>query len=200
MIGEKARQLFLAGKGAPALISVENNATGQAHSLALAIAKGIGATRAGVFEASCRIEAEMDLYAEQVIWAGIMEYMKASYEIGIEHGFDPQLLILEMVTSGEMAEIATAMAETGFFRQMDFHSHTSQYGTLSRGPRLITESVRAQMKKHLKEEVASGAFAAEWSKEQASGLPLFKKLKSAAFNHAINKAEDELNNLLHEKD
>lgn len=196
MIGEKARELFLEGKGAPAMVSVEQDATGNALALALAVAKGLGATRAGAFEGSCRIEAEMDLFAEQVIWAGIMEYMKASFEIGVEHGFNPELLILEMVTSGEMAEIARAMADTGFFRQMDFHSHTSQYGTLSRGPRIVTETVRQQMRKHLRDEVASGAFAAEWTQEQEAGLPDFTRLKKAALSHPINRAEDELKRLI----
>jgi ketol-acid reductoisomerase len=189
MIGEQVRGLFVQGKGSMALLGIHQNATGQAKERALAIAKAIGVTRGGVFESSFEEEAHLDLFAEQVVWAGIMEYLKVCYEIGVERGINPDLMVMELYASGEPAEIFAAMAARGFYKQMEYHSHTSQYGTLSRGRRIITDEVRRTLVSIFEEDVLRGHFANEWTKEQSKGLPNFNRMKREALSHPLNAVE-----------
>ncbi len=152
MTGNMVRTLFEHGKGALAQFAVHQDATGQARQLALALCKGIGCTRGGVFESSFREEAELDLFAEQVVWPVLTAWMRECFELGVEVGFSPELMVMELYASGETAEIMRAMACNGFFRQMTHHSTTSQYGTLSRtsfqkyvGP--LRHAVREQLER-----------------------------------------------------
>ena len=142
----------------------------------LALCKGIGLTRDGVFESSFREEAELDLFAEQVVWAGLTAWFVECFEMGVEAGFSPELMVMELYASGEAAEILGAMTHNGFFRQMTHHSTTSQYGTLSRGPALINDAMRAQARENLYDDVKGGAFVQEWSHEQAAA-PRLAELK-----------------------
>src|SRR5215813_12437734 len=188
MIGINVRRSFERGAGVPAYVAVAQDASGRARDLALAWAKGIGATRAGVLETSFAQETELDLFTEQGVWPIIMRDLLLSYEVLVEAGFPPELVALELYGSGEAAEIFRQMARVGLVRQMRLHSQTSQYGTLSRGPSMLPEDARDRLRAAL-DGIRSGRFAAEWSAEQARGYPVFSRLRREAEAHAINAAE-----------
>jgi len=189
MTGAMVRTLYERGKGAIAQFAVHQDASGQAWQMALALCKGIGLTRGGVFESSFREEAELDLFAEQVVWAGLTAWFVECFEIGVEFGFPPELMVMELYASGEASEILGHMAKNGFFRQMGFHSTTSQYGTLTRGPGLIAEETKAKARAILRDDIKDGAFAREWSQEQAGGSRKLQALKEKALAHAMSNAE-----------
>jgi ketol-acid reductoisomerase len=189
MTGHMVRKLFEHGKGALAQFAVHQDATGQARQRALALCKGIGCTRGGVFESSFREEAELDLFAEQVVWPVLTAWMRTCFELGVESGFSPELMVMELYASGETAEIMGAMAVNGFFRQMAHHSTTSQYGTLSRGPELVTASMRAKAKELFQRDVRGGAFVKEWTEEQARGSAKLQSLRQEALAHPMSQAE-----------
>lgn len=189
MTGNMVRDLFVRGKGAVAQVSVHQDATGIAEKVMLAVAKGIGCTRGGVVDSSFREEAELDLFAEQVIWAGLTSWFTACFDIGVEAGFSPELMVLELYASGEASEILGLMAKNGFFRQMTHHSTTSQYGTLSRGPDLITEEMKNRARRNLHEDIKGGRFVEEWSREQAGNSEKLEDLRRIALEHPMSKAE-----------
>ncbi|MCB0040732.1 MAG: ketol-acid reductoisomerase [Caldilinea sp.] len=188
MIGSVVRELYVKGSGALAQIDVRQDASGRAWETMLALCKGMGLTRGGVFESSFREEAELDLFAEQVVWAGLEAWFVECFEIGIEAGFSPELMVMELYASGETAEIFTKMARNGFFRQMFHHSTTSQYGTLSRGPSLINDAMRTRAREIMR-GIQDGSFVAEWSDEQAGGSARLEALRAAAFAHPMSQAE-----------
>lgn len=192
MTGNMVRTLFEHGKGAMAQVAVHQDSSGDAWARMMAVAKGIGATRGGVFESSFREEAELDLFAEQVVWAGLTAWFEECFTLGLEHGFSPELMVLELYVSGEAAEILGAMSRNGFYRQMTHHSTTSQYGTLSRAPHLLNDEVRARMRNSLVNDIQGGAFAREWSDEQAGGSRKLAELKEAVLNNAMSRAEEEV--------
>jgi ketol-acid reductoisomerase len=189
MVGENVRALYEQGSGAIAQFAIHQDATGRARDMALALCKGIGLTRGGVFESSFREEAELDLFAEQVVWAGLTAWLVECFEIGVEMGFSPELLVMELYASGEAAEIVGLMAEMGFFRQMSVHSTTSQYGTLSRGPEILSDEMRAKGRELFRRDIRGGAFVEEWSREQAGGSQRLKALKEKALQHPMSQAE-----------
>ena len=189
MTGNMVRTLFEHGKGAMAQIAVHQDASGEAWDRMMAIAKGIGATRGGVFESSFREEAELDLFAEQIVWAGLVAWFEECFNLGVEHGFSPELMVLELYASGEAAEILGLMARNGFYRQMTHHSTTSQYGTLTRASRLLNDEIRATMREILVNDIKGGAFAQEWSREQATGAQTLAKLREEKLNNAMSQAE-----------
>ena len=188
MIGITVRKSFEQGRGVPAYVAVAQDASGSARDIALAWAKGIGATRAGVLETTFAQETELDLFAEQGVWPIIMRDLLLSYEVLVEAGFPPEMVALELYGSGEAGEIFAQMAKEGIINQMRLHSHTSQYGTLSRGPRMLPEETRQRLRDALA-GIRSGKFAAEWTEEQAAGYPNFERLRSEARRHPINDAE-----------
>lgn len=190
MTGVNVRSLFVAGSGALAQFAVHQDASGHARETTLALCKGIGLTRGGVFESSFREEAELDLFAEQVVWAGLTAWFLACFETGVEHGFSPELMVMELYASGETAEIFAAMTRNGFFKQMAHHSTTSQYGTLSRGPGFISDAMAERARKILAEDIHGGAFVQEWSHEQAAGAQRLASLREQALAHPMSKAED----------
>ncbi len=190
--GSMVRQLFEHGKGAMAQVAVHQDASGMAWDRMMAISKGIGATKGGVFESSFREEAELDLFAEQVVWAGFVAWLRECFALGVEQGFSPELLVLELYASNEASEIFGLMAKHGFFKQMAHHSTTSQYGTLSRAPQVLNDEVRARMRECLVNDIKGGAFAKEWSSEQAGGSKDLAKLKDEAFASAMAKAEEKV--------
>jgi ketol-acid reductoisomerase len=189
MIGSAVRQRFLDGVGSPAYVGVWQDASGQAWPTALALARGIGATRAGAIETTFAQETEVDLFLEQATWAAISRALILSFEVLVEEGFDPEMAALELYGSHEAAEVLHAMAEQGFFRQMHLHSRTSQYGTLSRGPRVLPDSMKRTFRRVL-EEIRSGRFAREWRNEQEAGYPNFRRLWEQAEAHPMNAAEE----------
>ncbi len=190
--GSMVRLLFENGKGAMAQVAVHEDASGKAWERMMAIAMGIGTTKGGVFESSFREEAELDLFAEQVVWAGFVAWIRECFDLGVEQGFSPELLVLELYASQEASEIFGLMAQHGFFKQMAHHSTTSQYGTLSRAPLVLNDEVRARMRNSLVEDIKGGAFAREWSSEQAGGSKDLARLKEAAFASAMAKAEEKV--------
>ena len=189
MIGSAVRQRFLDGAGSPAYVGVWQDASGRAWPTALALARGIGATRVGAIETTFAQETEIDLFLEQATWAAISRALILSFEVLVEDGFDPEMTALELYGSYEAAEILHAMAEQGFFHQMHLHSRTSQYGTLSRGPRVLPESMKRTFRRVL-EEIRSGRFAREWRREQEAGYPNFRRLWEEAQAHPMNAAEE----------
>jgi ketol-acid reductoisomerase len=190
MTGNMVRILYEHGKGAIAQFAVHQDASGQARQRVLALCKGIGLTRGGVFESSFREEAELDLFAEQVIWAGLTAWFVECFEMGVASGFSPELMVMELYASGEAGEIFGAMAKNGFFKQMTHHSTTSQYGTLSRGPSLITDEMRNKAREFLRKDIKEGAFVKEWSLEQSAGAVRFEALRRKALAHPMSIAED----------
>jgi len=192
MVGDTVRTLYEHGKGAVAQFAVHQDASGQARQMALALCKGIGLTRGGVFETSFREEAELDLFAEQVVWAGLTAWVVECFEIGVEFGFSPELMVMELYASGEASELLGHMAKNGFFRQMRLHSTTSQYGTLSRGPDLIAEETKGKARAILRDDIQGGAFVREWSQEQRGGSAKLHALMEKALAHAMSVAEVEI--------
>jgi ketol-acid reductoisomerase len=188
MIGINVRKSFEQGRGVPAYVAVAQDASGHARDIALAWAKGIGATRAGVLETTFAQETELDLFAEQGVWPIIMRDLLLSFEVLVEAGFPAEMVALELYGSGEAAEIFKQMARLGVIAQMKLHSHTSQYGTLSRGPRMLPDDTRDRLRQAL-QGIRSGAFAEEWMQEQQAGYPNFERLRQTARTHPINQAE-----------
>ena len=196
MTGNMVRELYLREKGAMAQVAVHQDASGFAHQHMLAVAKAIGCTRGGVYASSFREEAELDLFAEQVVWAGLTAWFVECFQIGTEAGFSPELMVLELYASGEASEILGLMARNGFFKQMTHHSTTSQYGTLSRGPDLITDEMKKRARRNLYEDIKGGQFADEWSRVQASSMDKLEDLRSSALNHPMSRAEDAVISLI----
>jgi ketol-acid reductoisomerase len=196
MIGTIVRESFERGKGAPAFVAVAQDATGHALQTALAWARGIGATRAGVLETTFAQETELDLFQEQGLWPLLVRTMLTAYEFLEASGFPPEMVALEMYGSEEGAEIFREMARVGFFKQMRFHSQTSQYGTLSRAGQIPFE---AQLRGFMEQALAGirdGRFAEEWRREQEAGYPNFTKLRAQADAHSLNQAEEKMRRLL----
>ena len=192
MTGAMVRTLFEQGKGALAQFAVHQDASGKARQMALALCKGMGLTRGGAFESSFREEAELDLFAEQVIWAGLTAWFVECFEIGVESGFSPELMVMELYASGEASEILGHMAHKGFFRQMALHSTTSQYGTLARGPDLISAEMKKKARALLAKDIKQGAFVQEWRQEQSTGSKRLEDLKQRALAHPMSLAEKEV--------
>ncbi len=195
MIGSAVRNLYRQGKGYPCLVAVGQNATGQALATALAVARGIGATRAAAFASSFEEEALMDLFAEQFLWAGIVRLCTLYYDMLVEAGCAPESVASELYLSGEMVEVAEAMIETGFFKQLDLHSHTSQYGQLSRGERVVGDGAQ-RVAAEIMEQIRSGQFAQEWTAEQQAGMPHLEGLKKTALTHPLNEVEQRTKRIL----
>ena len=191
MIGQAVRDLYKQGAGFPCLVAAHQDASGQAMATALALAKAIGATRLGAFESSCQEETLIDLFAEQMLWPGILKLCLLYFEKLVAAGCDPEVVTSELYLSGEFVEIARAMITEGFFEQLRLHSHTSQYGQLSRAdrmaPRELLEVIDGAMA-----EIQSGAFAREWAAEQEKGLPTLERLRQAALGHPMGRSERQL--------
>lgn len=196
MIGTIVRESFVAGKGAPAFIAVQQDATGHARETALAFARGIGATRASALETTFAHETELDLFQEQGLWPLLVRTMLTAFEFLAASGFPPEMVALEMYGSEEGAEIFREMARVGFFKQMRFHSQTSQYGTLSRAGQIPFQMEMREFMKKALEGIRDGRFADEWRREREAGYPAFTRLRQQADAHAMNQAEEEMRRLL----
>ncbi|MHC4167359.1 MAG: ketol-acid reductoisomerase [Planctomycetota bacterium] len=191
MIGEAVRNLYKDGLGFPCLVASENDSDGQFMPVALALAKAIGATRFGAFDSSFREETTIDLFAEQMLWPGILKLCLLYFEKLIENGCDPQIVTTELYLSGEFVEIAKAMITHGFFGQLKLHSQTSQFGQLSCADRMVPSELLAQVDEVM-DEVCSGKFHDKWAKEQKDGKPNMKRLWREALDHPLAKAEAQL--------
>jgi ketol-acid reductoisomerase len=191
MIGEAVRNLYKDGLGFPCLVASENDSEGRFMPVALALAKAIGATRFGAFDSSFREETTIDLFAEQMLWPGILKLCLLYFEKLIANGCDPQIVTTELYLSGEFVEIAKAMITHGFFGQLKLHSQTSQFGQLSCAERMAPPELVAQVDEVMG-EVCSGKFHEKWAKEQKDGKPSMKRLWREALDHPLAEAEAEL--------
>ncbi|MBN1157612.1 ketol-acid reductoisomerase [Candidatus Woesearchaeota archaeon] len=195
--GTEERKRFLEGFGVPGLIAVHQDATGNARDIVLAMAKGCGLTRAGVLECTFEQEVYEDLFGEQaVLCGGLSELIKAGFETLVEAGYPPEMAYFECLH--EMKLIVDLVYEGGLSYMWHVVSNTAEYGGLSRGKKIITPEVRANMKQMLK-DVESGKFAKEWIEEYKKGLPNMKKLREEAANHPIEKVGKEIRELFKKK-
>ncbi len=191
MIGEGVRQCYLKGEGFPSFVAVEQDATGNAKQIALAIAKAIGSTRRGAIEVSFRQETLMDLMAEQATWPLIFSVLTEVFRFQVEQGIPEEAVLMELYVSKEPAVMLEKMADMGLFKQMPLHSHTSQYGQLSRFKEVDKAYIRAFLEKQF-QNICSGRFASEWKKEQENGLGEFTRLMEEALASPISLAEERL--------
>jgi ketol-acid reductoisomerase len=192
--GALVRKMYEEGKGVPSLIAVYQDATGQAKQLALAYAKAIKATTAGVIETTFEEETETDLFGEQaVLCGGVSELIKAGFDTLIEAGYQPEIAYFEVLH--ELKLITDLIQEKGISGMRRGVSNTACYGDLSRGPRIITEKTRKEMKKILK-EIQKGKFAKEWIKENELGRPNFNKLLKDGDTHKIEEVGKQLREMM----
>jgi len=193
--GALVRSQFVEGGGVPCLVAIYQNASGQALQLALAHAKGVGGTRAGVIETNFREETETDLFGEQsVLCGGLSELIRAGYDTLVEAGYAPEMAYFEC--QHEVKLITDAIFAAGISGMHRRVSDTAEYGDYSRGTRIITPETRKEMKKILG-EIQSGEFAKEWIAENKNGRPNYDRLKKAADEHPIEKVGAELRGMMH---
>ncbi|MGI6227707.1 MAG: ketol-acid reductoisomerase [Peptococcales bacterium] len=181
--GHLVRRTFEEGKGVPALLAVYQDFSGKAKEFALAYAKGIGATRAGVIETTFKEETETDLFGEQaVLCGGTTQLVKAGFETLVEAGYQPEIAYFECLH--ELKLIVDLMYESGLAGMRYSISDTAQYGDLTRGKRIITQETRQEMKRIL-DEIQSGEFAREWMLENQANRSVFNALNEKDANSEI---------------
>jgi ketol-acid reductoisomerase len=192
--GHMVRRLYVEGKGMPALIAVKQNPSKQAKQIALAWAKGIGSTRAGVLQTTFKEETETDLFGEQaVLCGGASALVLAGYETLVEAGYQPEMAYFECLH--ELKLICDLMYESGIAGMRFSVSETAKYGDITRGPRVIDARVKKEMKKILK-EIQTGKFTREWVAEYRGGLKNYRKLLSAGEDHPIEKTGKRLRGMM----
>ncbi len=183
--GHLVRREYERGAGVPCLVAVEQDATGKALKRALAYAKGIGGTRAGVLETTFKEETETDLFGEQcVLCGGVAALIKAGFETLVEAGYQPEIAYFECCH--ELKLIVDLIYEGGLAFMRYSISDTAEYGDLTRGPRVIDEKVKQEMKRIL-EEIQSGRFAREWILENQAGRPVMNALRRREAEHPIEE-------------
>lgn len=188
--GHLVRRTYTEGKGVPALLAVYQDYTGKARDLALAYARGIGATRAGVIETTFKEETETDLFGEQaVLCGGVTSLIKSGFETLVEAGYQPEIAYFECLH--ELKLIVDLIYEDGLSMMRYSISDTAEYGDLTRGPRLINGQVKAEMKNIL-EEIQTGQFAREWILENQANRPVFQALRDREKEHLVEKVGSEL--------
>lgn len=192
--GHLVRRTYVEGFGVPGLVAVHQDATGKAYDLALAYAKGIGCTRAGVIETTFGEETETDLFGEQaVLCGGVSELIKAGFETLVEAGYQPEIAYFECLH--EMKLIVDLMYEGGIARMRYSVSDTAEYGDYVTGKRIVTEDTRKEMKKVLS-EIQDGTFARNWMLENIANRPYFNATKEKEANHKIEKVGTELRKMM----
>ncbi|HIE08338.1 MAG TPA: ketol-acid reductoisomerase [Armatimonadetes bacterium] len=192
--GALVRQMFEEGKGTPALVAVHQDATGNAFKVALAYAKALGATRAGVIETTFKEETETDLFGEQVVLCGgLASLIKAAFETLVEAGYQPEVAYFECLH--EVKLIADLINKGGLAYMWNLVSDTAEYGGYTRGPRVINEAVREEMRRILR-EIQTGKFATEWLLENLVGRPVYNALKRADQEHQIERVGREMRKLM----
>jgi len=192
--GHMVRRQYEAGSGVPGLIAIEQDATGNARDMALAYAKGIGCTRAGVFETTFKDETETDLFGEQaVLCGGASALVQAGFETLVEAGYDPQMAYFECLH--ELKLIVDLMYEKGLAGMRYSISNTAEYGDYTRGSRVVNEETKAEMKKIL-EEIQAGDFAREWIAENRAGQENFKRMREEQASSQIETTGRELRSMM----
>ncbi len=188
--GHLVRSEYERGRGVPSLVAIHQNASGKALDTALAYAKGIGATRAGVIETTFKEETETDLFGEQVVLCGgVTELVKAGFETLVEAGYQPEIAYFECLH--ELKLIVDLFYQGGISYMRYSVSDTAEYGDLTRGKRIITDETRKEMKKILR-DVQTGVFAREWILENKAGRPVFNALRKMEAEHPIEEVGKKL--------
>jgi ketol-acid reductoisomerase len=188
--GHLVRRTYTQGEGVPCLFAVYQDATGQARDRAMAYAKGVGGTRAGILETTFREETETDLFGEQVVLCGgLSELIKSGFETLVDAGYQPELAYFECLH--EVKLIVDLIVEGGLAKMRDSISNTAEYGDLTRGPRIITDETRAEMKKILR-EIQTGQFAREFVLENQAGKPGFTAMRRREAEHPIEEVGKDL--------
>jgi ketol-acid reductoisomerase len=191
MIGAGVRDTYVSGAGFPSFVGVHQDASGRAQSRMLALAKALGSLRAGCIEMSFNDEATLDLFTEQAFGPAFGAVMGSAVNALVDAGYPPEAVLLELYLSGEFAYSLEKGREMGMRAQHRLHSHTSQYGTITRAPRFfdLVGPMREKMSAILG-EIRSGAFAKEWSSERDAKLALLEKAHRAADGTPMARWED----------
>lgn len=188
--GHLVRRTYTQGQGVPALFAVYQDASGQARDRAMAYAKGIGGTRGGVLETTFREETETDLFGEQaVLCGGLSALIQAGFETLVDAGYQPELAYFECLH--EVKLIVDLVVEGGLAKMRDSISNTAEYGDYTRGPRIVNDETRAEMRKVLK-EIQTGQFAREFVLENASGKAGFTAMRRREAEHPIEEVGKDL--------
>jgi ketol-acid reductoisomerase len=192
--GSLVRRLYEEGKGVPCLFAIFQDASGQCKNLALAYAKGLGGTRAGVIETTFKEETETDLFGEQtVLCGGVSALIKAGFETLVKAGYQPEIAYFECLH--ELKLITDMIYATGIQGMRKRVSDTAEYGDLTRGPRVVNDKTRAEMRKILK-EIQSGKFAKEFLGAYANGKKKFEQIRHVDDKHPIEKVGAELRGMM----
>jgi ketol-acid reductoisomerase len=192
--GHVVRSLYARGEGVPSLVAIERDATGDTLQVALAYAKAIGAGRSGIIETTIQEETETDLFGEQaVLCGGLTALMQAGYETLVDAGYAPEMAYFECIH--EMKLIIDFIYEGGISNMRYTISNTAQFGDVTRGPRVIDERAREEMRRILK-EIQSGEFAREWLTETKAGKPVFNALTRQGENHPLEEVGRRLRSLM----
>lgn len=188
--GHLVRRTYEQGEGVPCLFAVYQDASGQARDMAMAYAKGIGGTRGGILETTFREETETDLFGEQaVLCGGLSALIKAGFETLVAAGYQPELAYFECLH--EVKLIVDLVVEGGLAKMRDSISNTAEYGDYTRGPRIVTDETRAEMRKILS-EIQSGQFAREFVLENQAGKPGFTSMRRQEAEHPIEDVGKDL--------
>ncbi len=192
--GHRMRELFQEGVGVPSLLAVHQDATGNAKQIGLAYAKGVGCTGAGVLETTIKDETESDLFGEQtILCGGVTSLVQAAFDTLVEGGYPPEIAFFECLH--ELKMIVDLMYQGGFSYMRYSVSDTAEYGDLTRGPRVIDEHVRENMRAILK-EIQDGTFAREWIAENDEGRPRFTPLRDQARSSQIEDVGKRLRSMM----
>lgn len=192
--GHLVRSEFVRGGGVPCLMGLGENCGPEARKVALAYAKGIGGTRAGVIETTFAEETETDLFGEQVVLCGgVSALVKAAFEILVEAGYQPELAYFECLH--ELKLIVDLFYQGGLSYMRYSVSNTAEYGDYTRGPRIITDQTRAEMRRIL-EEIRNGQFAKEWILENKANAPAFKAMRRREKEHMIEQVGRQLRRMM----
>jgi ketol-acid reductoisomerase len=188
--GHLVRRQYTEGSGVPGLVAIHQDATGNAKPLALAYAKGIGCTRGGVFDTTFKEETETDLFGEQaVLCGGASALVQAGFDTLVEAGYDPQMAYFECLH--ELKLIVDLMYEKGLSGMRYSISNTAEYGDYTRGPRVVNDATRQEMKKILG-EIQDGTFAREWIAENRAGQENFKRIRAEQADTQVEHVGKEL--------
>ena len=192
--GHLVRSTYAGGGGTPCLIAIAQDASGQAKDIALSYASGIGGGRAGVIETSFKEETESDLFGEQVVLCGgLTALIQAGYETLVEAGYAPEMAYFECLH--EVKLIVDLIYEGGIANMRYSVSNTAEYGDLTRGPRIITDETRQEMRRILA-DIQSGAFAKEFILENQAGAPTIKALRRISREHSVEKVGQRLRDMM----
>lgn len=192
--GKLVRDLYVAGQGVPCLLAIEQDASGQAKVNGLAYAMGLGGARAGVIQTSFKEETETDLFGEQaVLCGGLAALMKMGFETLVEAGYAPEMAYFECIN--EVKLIVDLVYEGGLKKMRHFISDTAKWGDITRGPRIIDEGVRENMREVL-EEIQNGEFAREWVLENQANRPVYNALLKREAEHPVEEVGERLRGMM----